>query len=294
MTISGNHKLISTIDSPLEDFEPMPEGDKQRRNLSYTTEALRLWFEKQANVYVSGNLFIRYQEKKVEKRIAPDTFVVFDMSNEDRVSYKIGEDGGKAPDFVLEVTSKGTVTKDRKQNPLIYRDLGVKEYFQYDPSGEYLKPTSLQGVRLENGKYVAIAISTLPDGTLSLHSEVLGLDLHLYPNLGFRFFDPMSNQILRSYAEAEFERVFEQRARFQAELARSQAELERSFEHQARLEAESAQQEAEAIAEQERLAKQEAEAIAVQERNEKLQERHKNEKLAAYLRSLGINPDDIP
>ncbi|CAN1211248.1 hypothetical protein TUMEXPCC7403_13695 [Tumidithrix helvetica PCC 7403] len=72
MTISGNHKLTSKIELPDEDFEPMPEGDKQRRNLSYTTEALRLWFEKQENVYVSGNLFIRYQEDLVEKRVAPD------------------------------------------------------------------------------------------------------------------------------------------------------------------------------------------------------------------------------
>ncbi|MCA6543388.1 MAG: Uma2 family endonuclease, partial [Pseudanabaena sp. M074S1SP2A07QC] len=45
MTISGDRKLIKTLDSPLEDFEPMPEGDKQRRNLSYATEALKLWFE---------------------------------------------------------------------------------------------------------------------------------------------------------------------------------------------------------------------------------------------------------
>jgi len=265
MTIPNDRPLLS-VEYPDEDFEPMPEGDKQRRNLSYTTEALRLWFEKQQNVYVSGNLFIRYQEESIEKRIAPDTFVVFGMSNEDRVSYKIYEEGGKAPDFVLEITSKGTVTKDREQNPLIYRDLGVKEYFQYAPTGEYLKPESLQGLRLENGEYVAIASSIFPDGTLSLHSEVLGLDLHLYPNLGFRFFDPISNQILRSYAEAEFERVFEQRARFQAEL-------ERTFEQQARHEAEAAKQRAEAIAEQERQEK---------------------ERLAAYLRSLGINPDEIP
>ncbi len=250
MTISNDHQLLS-VEYPDEDFEPRQEGDKQRRNLSYTTEALRLWFEKRQNVYVSGNLFIRYREEKVEKRIAPDTFVVFGMSNEDRVSYKIYEEGGKAPDFVLEITSKGTVTKDREQNPLIYRDLGVKEYFQYDPTGEYLKPTSLQGLRLENGEYVAIAASVLPDGALSLHSEVLGLDLHLYPNLGFRFFDPTSNQILRSYAEAEHDRLI--------------AELERSYEQQAR---------------------REAEASAIQERNEK-------EKLAAYLRSLGINPDEI-
>ena len=78
--------------------------------------------------------------------------------------------------------------------------------------------------------------------------------------------------MLRSYAEAEHDR--------------SIAELERLYEQQAR-------REAEVIAEQERLAKQQAEAIAEQERLVALQERNKNEKLAAYLRSLGINPDDI-
>jgi hypothetical protein len=114
-----------------------------------------------------------------------------------------------------------------------------------------LKPNSLQGVRLENGKYIPIAASILPDCTLSLPSEVLGLDLHLFPDRRFRFYDPISKQILRSHAEAEH--------------ARYQAELERSYEQQAR---------------------REAEAIAMQERN-------KNEKLAAYLRSMGINPDEI-
>ena len=279
MTISGERKLITKIELLDEDFEPMPEGDIQRRNLSYATEALKLWFEKQEKVYVSGNLFIRYEQDLAEKRVAPDIFVVFGMSNKDRVSYTIGEDGGKAPDFVLEVISKGTRTKDRKQNPLIYKYLGVKEYFQYDPSSKFLKPSSLNGVRLENGEYVAIASSVLADGTLSLHSEVLGLDLHLYPNLNFRFFDPISDQMLRSYAEAEHDREI-------AELERSQAELERLYEQQAR-------REAEAIALQERLAKQEAEAIAEQERLIALQERHEKEKLAAYLRSLGINPNEI-
>jgi Uma2 family endonuclease len=291
MTISGEsladasrRKLITKIELPDEDFEPMPEGDIQRRNLSYATEALKLWFEKQENVYVSGNLFIRYEQDLIEKRVAPDIFVVFGMSNEDRVSYTIGEDGGKAPDFVLEVISKGTRTKDRKQNPLIYKYLGVKEYFQYDPSGKLSK--SLNGVRLENGEYVAIASLVLPDGTLSLHSEVLGLDLHLYPNLNFRFFDPISNQMLRSYAEAEHDREI-------AELERSQAELERAYEQQARREAEAAQQEAEAIAEQERK-------IAEQERNEKIEERlakqlaeQKAQRLAERLRALGLDPDEM-
>ncbi len=75
MTISGDHKIIKIIDAPLEDFEPMPEGDKQRRNLSYATEALKLWFDQLPDVYVSGNLFIRYEENGAEKRVSPDIFV---------------------------------------------------------------------------------------------------------------------------------------------------------------------------------------------------------------------------
>jgi len=47
-----------------------------------------------------------------------------------------------------------------------------------------------------------------------------------------------------------------------------------------------AKEQAEAIASQERLAKQQAEAIANQERQ-------KNETLRAYLRSIGVNPDDL-
>jgi Uma2 family endonuclease len=272
LTDASRRKQISIIDSPLEDFEPMPEGDKQRRNLSYATEALKLWFEKLSDVYVSGNLFIRYEVDGAEKRISPDIFVVFGTSREDRISYTVWEEDGKVPDFVLEITSKGTAAKDRKQNPLIYRDLGVKEYFQYDPSCKFLKPTSLHGARLENGEYEAIARSVLEDGTLTLHSEVLGLDLHLYPNLNFRFFDPISNQILRSYAEAEHDR-------YQAELERSQAELEKLYEQQAR---------------------REAEAIALQERNEKLQERQAKEKaeqkaqrLAEMLKAMGIDTGEI-
>jgi Uma2 family endonuclease len=300
MTISGNRKLIKTIDAPLEDFEPMPEGDKQRRNLSYATEALKLRFEEIPDVYVSGNLFIRYEVDGAEKRVSPDIFVVFGVSKEDRVSYTVWEEDGKVPDFVLELISKSTATKDRRDNLLIYRDLGVKEYFQFDPSSKFLKPKSLQGVRLENGKYVPIPVSTLADGSLAIRSEVLDLDLHLYLDRRFRFFDPIAKQILRSHSESEHDRNLAEHAREQAELGRSQAELERSYEQQARREAEAAQLQAEAIAEQERIAKQEAEAIADQANLEKQEAEQaqqlaeqKAQRLAERLRALGLDPDEI-
>jgi hypothetical protein len=43
----------------------------------------------------------------------------------------------------------------------------------------------------------------------------------------------------------------------------------------------------------ERQVRLEAEVIAEQEKLISQQERHEKEKLAAYLRSLGINPDEI-
>jgi uncharacterized protein (DUF3084 family) len=86
---------------------------------------------------------------------------------------------------------------------------------------------------------------------------------------------------------AELERSLEKDARLQAEAAQQRAEAIADRERLAKQRAEAIADRANLIADQERLAKQRAEAIAMQEHNEK-------EKLAAYLRSLGINPDEIP
>ncbi len=52
-------------------------------------------------------------------------------------------------------------------------------------------------------------------------------------------------------------------------------------------------QQAEAIAEQQKAIAEQQKAIAQQERQQKLQECQQKEKLANYLRSIGINPDEI-
>jgi Uma2 family endonuclease len=65
-----------------------------------------------------------------------------------------------------------------------------------------------------------------------------------------------------------------------------QAEKKQVQAEQKRVQAEAIADQERLIATQERLAKKQAEAIAIQERDQK-------EKLANYLRSLGINPDEI-
>jgi Uma2 family endonuclease len=259
MTIStGSLNALATIEYPEEDDLPMPEGDAQREYLSYATQVLRVFFQERQDVYVSGNLFIYYEQGNTSANVAPDTFVVFGADNHNRGSYKVWEERGKLPEFVLEITSENTKIRDQRDKPALYQKLGIKEYFQYDPIGKYLKSKPLQGKRLSQGEYVEIGSSILPDGALSLFSETLNLELRLYPDKGLRFYDRVSNELLRSYEELE-----------QARLTSEQARL---------------------IAEQARLM---AEEIAQQERQAKLAERQRVDQLAAYLRSLGINPDEV-
>ena len=47
---------------------------------------------------------------------------------------------GKGPDFVLEITSKSTKREDEVRKKKLYEELGVKEYWQFDPTGDYLDP----------------------------------------------------------------------------------------------------------------------------------------------------------
>jgi Uma2 family endonuclease len=243
-TSTGSLNTLSTIEYPEEDDLPMPEGDAQREYLSYATQVLRVFFQDRQDVYISGNLFIYYEQGNTSANVAPDTFVVFGADNHNRGSYKVWEEGGKLPEFVLEITSENTKIRDQRDKPALYQKLGVKEYFQYDPTGKYLKSKLLQGKRLSQGEYVEIDSSTLPDGTLSLFSETLNLELRLYPDKGLRFYDRISNELLRSYEESEQARIM-------------------------------------------------AEKIAQQERQAKLSERQRADRLAGYLRSLGINPDEV-
>jgi Uma2 family endonuclease len=208
MTIStGSLNALATIEYPEEDDLPMPEGDAQREYLSYATQVLRVFFQERQDVYVSGNLFIYYEQGNTSANVAPDTFVVFGADNHNRGSYKVWEEGGKLPEFVLEITSENTANRDKRDKPALYQKLGIKEYFQYDPIGKYLKSKPLQGKRLSQGEYVEIDSSTLPDGTLSLFSETLNLELRLYPDKGLRFYDRISNELLRSYEELEQARL---------------------------------------------------------------------------------------
>ena len=197
MTLLVN-QLDSDILYPSSDSTLIAESDPARDYLIYCVESLSIFFENRQDVYVSGNLFIYYKQGVPDAVVAPDVFVVFGVEKKKRQSYKVWQEANKVPTFVLEVTSKTTQEKDEEDKPKKYQRLGVLEYFQFDPTGEYLQP-QLKGSRLINGQYQLISPTPLPSRGLSLRSEV---DLELHLNAGeLRFFNPQSGQKLLSPAE---------------------------------------------------------------------------------------------
>lgn len=209
--------LASTqIEYPDEDGLPMAESDFQRDYLMAAVKLLEIHFQNRPDVYVSGNLFIYYEEGNPQSVVAPDTFVVIGVEKCQRRSYKTWENGNKAPDFVLEITSMSTRSQDQGAKKGIYAFLGVREYFQYDPTGDYLDP-QLQGLHLVEGNYFPMPQTSLPDGTSSVSSEVLGLDLRVLPDGKLRFYNPTTGEFLLTHEETE-------QARREAEAARREAQ----------------------------------------------------------------------
>lgn len=228
MTLAAHQTSIKNeIYYPDTDGEPMAESDFQRKPLMYAVEALDLYFQARADVYVSGNLLIYYEQDNPKASVAPDVFVVFGVAKGDRYTYKTWEEG-KGPDVVIEITSHTTRVRDEVEKPVLYRHLGVKEYFQYDPTGDYLQP-ALRGQWLdEDGEYHEIPASQLADGVLKLESHLLGLELRLEEGR-LRLYDPAKAEYLLTHAEERMYRLSEEKARYQAEtrVKSLEAELER-------------------------------------------------------------------
>lgn len=210
------------VDYPSSDGRPMAESEFQLIPLIDAISALRSHFADREDVYVVGNMFLYYEEGNPRAVVAPDVFAVMGAPKHMRHSYKLWEEP-KAPDFVLEVTSRSTRNNDQRRKRKVYAALGVDEYWLYDPTGDYLDPR-LQGLRLVEGRYRPLPSVTMLGGGRSLHSRALGLDVRLAAGKVLRFHDPASGQDLLGYQETQAQ-MREERAAHQATKARL-AELE--------------------------------------------------------------------
>jgi len=204
MSFANIAQSTSTV-YPESDGKPMAETDIHRQLLSDLVFTLETFLQSQPDVYVSGNLLIYYVEGDPKKRVAPDVFVVRGVEKKQRRIYKLWEEG-IAPQVVIELTSRQTWREDLQEKWRLYEQLGVQEYFIFDPEYDYLDDP-LVGYRLKDGKYKALAVRDR-----RLRSKVLGLEL-VDTGETLRLFDPGSGAFLPNAQELA-EEVARYRERF--------------------------------------------------------------------------------
>lgn len=222
------------VEYPTSDGMPLGETDVHRNQILDLIHGLEMHYLDVPDVYVSGNILMFYQEGEPRKHVSPDVLVALGCVKKERDFYQIWVEG-KAPDFIIEVTSKSTRPDDLGSKKGLYALMGVRDYFIFDPLREYLNP-GLRAYRLEGEEY-------LPVVGESISSSALGLVLRIVDNR-LRLFDPVSGAMLPTRLETELARREAEEARDQAKEARNQAEEARQ---QAETRAERAELEAERL-----------------------------------------------
>ena len=212
--------IPSKIYYPSGDGEPVAETFDHLYVILITIEVLRLYLQ-DVQACVLGNQFLYYEEGNSGKRCAPDVMVSFGVKPGSLDNYKIWEEGS-IPSVVFEMTSRGTKEKDDVDKKKLYAQIGIEEYWQFDPKGEWIKE-QLRGFRLINGKYVPIVNST--STALGLRLEVTGALISFYrSDNGEKLLIPAE---LKEKAEQEQARSqeLEMRLEAQSEEFRSQSEM---------------------------------------------------------------------
>ena len=238
------------IEYPESDGKPMAESDVHLDVIMHLVQALRDRYAADPQVYVAGNLLL-YLEKGTRKSVAPDVFVVQGVPKRKRGKYLLWEEG-EAPCFVLEATSKSTKDEDLTDKKARYAQLGVEEYFLFDPEGEYLRPR-FQGLRLRGGEYAPIPVSV--DGSLT--SRTLGV-VFVPDGVSLRMRDVATGAPLLGYADWK---ARAEAAEHEAEAAKEEAKTAKRRAKAAKQEAETAKRRAEAAEAQVRALTEELERL---------------------------------
>jgi Uma2 family endonuclease len=131
---------------PSSDGEPLAES-YDHLYVIMTTLAMLLHHLKGQQATVLADQFLYYAQGFPRLRVAPDVMVIFNVQPGGRDNYKTWEEG-QVPAVIFEMTSPSTRNKDDIEKKQLYESMGVTEYWQFDPRGEWI-PEKLRGYRLQ-------------------------------------------------------------------------------------------------------------------------------------------------
>ncbi len=141
------------VQYPSGDGKPVAETFAHFYAIAMTVELLRLYLEGQ-QATILGNQFMYYQEGDTSQRTAPDVMVIFGVAPGGRDNYKIWAEGA-VPRVVFEMTSPKTRKEDEGRKKELYEQLGIQEYWQFDPKGQWIRE-GLRGYQLVQETYQVI------------------------------------------------------------------------------------------------------------------------------------------
>ena len=220
MTVIDYDSLEFNPDEP----EPLPDGMIQNPVLFEILSILADRFSinsPRPDVFLDSNTFICYNPDNLNVRVGPDVYLAFGVDARairERRIYLPWE-AGKLPDFVLEVASVTTARYDVAGKRRLYAQIGIPEYWRFDPTGGEHYGQPLSGEILLQGEYRPVELTTEPDGALKGFSPAIGL--YLCPNEDrLTFFDPATGSYLLNLSQ-------ERDARRQAESALRDERAER-------------------------------------------------------------------
>jgi Uma2 family endonuclease len=289
LTSLPDHKQLPDSDGTfVKNFQEHPQSIVLTSSITPVLEKLHP--DGQYCIGQDSGIYWRLMEPPEKGAEAPDWFYVPNVSpmlnGEYRRSYVLWKEF-VAPLIAIEFVS-GNGSDERDATPpsetekagkfWVYEQaIRIPFYVIFDAWRD-----NLEVYHLVDGRYVKMQSNNR--GHYSIPPLGVEIGLKLEKDVSWlRWWDDLGNLLLTGDERA----IAEKQRRLDAEAI---ADQQRQIANQATL----AQQQAEAIANQERqisnqatLAQQQAEAIADQERQQK-------EKLEAYLRSIGINPDALP
>ena len=195
-----------------------------------------LFREQVCTIYTNFNFYQTAVED--EHPLAPDVAIIKGATRGPIRSWRVGTHG-PSPQVVFEIASEETWSRDLAEKPAAYNELGVQEYYAYDPNDPPLSASRRERRRLfgwqrDRSTGLLLNLPLRSDGSLwSPH-----LDSFLIPDGAYlRLYDSFWRlRLTEAEAEAEARRAALHLAEVEAEarraalrLAKAEAEKARTF-----------------------------------------------------------------
>jgi Uma2 family endonuclease len=157
---------------PSSDGKPMAETYLHVLTIRFLLDALEDALASREDAFVAGNINWFWEQGNPKRKRAPDAMVIFGVRKKSRRSFRSWNEGGAVPAVCFEIASTRTWRAYLGPVRDDYEAAGVREYFVFDPTREYLE-APIVGFRLRGRRYQRVRA----DEAGAIESGELGLRL---------------------------------------------------------------------------------------------------------------------